>query len=125
MNLSTADTQNLLTAMVSCVESVQLLGDVVLDLDTLSQYDGKGVCEEVELFDDTDMRHRDRVKMWMEKIDWKYTVDGLAMIFMREYGEDEEDNEEEDMEDEEDSEEDDIEDEEDSDNDGASGMPVT
>ena len=124
LNLSTADTQNLLTAMVSCVESVQLLGDVVLDLDTLSQYDGKGACEEVELFDDTDMRHRDRVKMWMEKIDWKYTVDGLAMIFMREYGEDEEDNEEEDMEDEEDSEEDDIEDEEDSDNDGASGVPV-
>ena len=110
INLSTADTQNLLTAMVNCVESVQLLGDVALDFDILSQYDGKGACEEVELFNNTNLKHRERVMMWMEKIDWKYSTVGLAMNFTREAGEDEEDNEEED-----------ICEEEDSENDGASG----
>ena len=51
MNLSAADTQSLLTLMVSGVEVV-LHGGVTLDMGTANQYDGKGEHERVALFDD-------------------------------------------------------------------------
>ena len=53
MNLSTADTQSLLTLMVSGVEVVlHGGGTVTLDMGTANQYEGKGECESVVLFDD-------------------------------------------------------------------------
>ena len=47
MDLSTAETQGLLAAMVSRVRMVELGSGVTLDMETLSQYDGKGECERV------------------------------------------------------------------------------
>ena len=42
-SLSTADTQQLVAAMVTRVQEVVLLGgDGTLDMETLAQYDGKG-----------------------------------------------------------------------------------
>ena len=60
-DLSTAETQCLLAAMVSGVRVVVLRRGVTLDMETLSQYDGKGECERVLAWWHTGRRYRDQV----------------------------------------------------------------
>ena len=66
--LTTADTQQLVAAMVTRVKMVALGRDVTLDMDTLAQYDGKGECEEVVLECD---RYGLQVKAWAKNIGWQ------------------------------------------------------
>ena len=66
--LTTADTQELVAAMVTRVKMVALGRDVTLDMDTLAQYDGKGECEEVVLECD---RYGLQVKAWAKNIGWQ------------------------------------------------------
>ena len=84
--LSAAETQSLLTAMVTRVKVVEL-NDVALDWDVLSQYDGKGACVTVEWDHghDTTGGHRDQMKMWAVKMDWKHEVDQMSMPFYGNY----------------------------------------
>ena len=70
MNLSTADTKHLLTAMVSGVKQVWPSYVVTLDMETLAQYDGKGECEEV-WFGDGQTRYGDQMKVWAGNIGWQ------------------------------------------------------
>ena len=70
-SLSTNDTQNLLAAMDTRVEVVELGAEVTLDMETLAQYDGKGECEEVWLSGDTRGRYRSQVKAWAKNIGWQ------------------------------------------------------
>ena len=53
MELSTADIRSLVTSMVTGVKTVQLGGDVTLDMETLAQYDGRGVCGRVVFYYNT------------------------------------------------------------------------
>ena len=68
-SLSTADTQQLVAAMVTRVKRVRL-GSVTLDMETLAQYDGEGECDKVTLWMDTTERYRDQVKAWAENMGW-------------------------------------------------------
>ena len=70
-SLSTNDTQNLLTAMDTRVEVVELGAEGTLDMETLAQYDGKGECEEVWMFEDTGDWYRQPVKVWALNMGWE------------------------------------------------------
>ena len=86
MDLSTAETQSLLAAMVSGVEEVELGRGVTLDMETLSQYDGKGECERVVAWWDTGRRYRDQVKSWMKRIGWEFKMENDNVIKIKRSG---------------------------------------
>ena len=81
--LTTADTQQLVAAMVTRVKEVSLGGagrswwsgkldeGVTLDMDTLAQYDGKGECDTVIFKGNTSRRYRRQVKAWAGNIGWR------------------------------------------------------
>ena len=69
-SLTTIDTQNLLTVMVSGVKEVVLGAEVTLDMETLAQYDGSGECEELWMYQDTGERYREPVKVWARNMGW-------------------------------------------------------
>ena len=71
MVLGTGQTQSLLAAMVSGVRVVVLRRGVTLDMETLSQYDGKGECGRVWVWGDTVRRYRGQVKSWAKRIGWE------------------------------------------------------
>ena len=56
--------------MVSGVQEVDLFRGVTLDMETLSQYDGKGECGRVVL-GDTVRRYQSQVKSWAKRIGWE------------------------------------------------------
>ena len=74
MNLSATDTKCLVDAMVRGVREVWL-DDVSLDMETLAQYDGKGKCESVPLWDDTRERYGARVDSWAGEMGWDVSGD--------------------------------------------------
>ena len=67
--LSTAETQSLVTAMVSGVEKVELGRGVAVDMETLTQYDGRGECRQVWLWGQ--IIYREQVNMWTKEMGWK------------------------------------------------------
>ena len=67
--LSTAETQSLVTAMVSGVEKVELGRGVAVDMETLALYDGKGECRIVWLWGQ--IIYREQVNMWTKEMGWK------------------------------------------------------
>ena len=69
-SLTTNDTQNLLAAMDTRVKEVVLGAVVTLDMETLAQYDGKGECEEVWMYQDTGERYRQPVRVWARDMGW-------------------------------------------------------
>ena len=70
--LSTAETQSLVSAMVSGVEKVELGRGVTLDMETLARYDGTGECRLVWLWgQSTSSRCGEQVSMWTEEMGWK------------------------------------------------------
>ena len=83
IDLSTADTQGLLAAMVSGVLVVTLRRGVTLDTETLSQYDGKGKCGRVMVCWDTVRRYRGQLKSWAKRIGWKLMEDYARIIIER------------------------------------------
>ena len=70
-SLSTADTQQLVAAMDTRVKWVTLCGSVTLDMETLTQYDGEGVCGEVKMNGISILRYGNQVKKWAENMGWK------------------------------------------------------
>ena len=79
-SLTTADTQQLVAAMVTRVKWVELGGagrswwsgkldeGVTLDMDTLAQYAGEGKCVEVTM---RGMRYRNQLKVWAGNMGWQ------------------------------------------------------
>ena len=53
------------------MKEVWLRAGVSLDMETLAQYDGKGECEEVWMFEDTGERYRQPVKVWARNMGWE------------------------------------------------------
>ena len=83
ITLTTAETQNLAVAMVSGVKEVRLGKNVTLGMETLTQYNGQGECEEVELFDNTKERYLDQVKVWARDMDWEIEDEDQEMKISR------------------------------------------
>ena len=83
ITLTSAETQNLAVAMVSGVKEVRLGKNVTLGMETLTQYNGQGECEEVELFDNTKEMYLDQVKVWARGMDWKCV--GARLFCLRFY----------------------------------------
>ena len=57
------------------VKEVWLRAGVSLDMETLAQYDGKGKCESVPLWDDTRERYGARVDSWAGDMGWDVSGD--------------------------------------------------
>ena len=83
ITLTTDETQNLAVAMVSGVKEVRLGKNVTLGMETLTQYNGQGECEEVELFDNTKERYLDQVKVWAGDMDWEIGGEDQEIIMSR------------------------------------------
>ena len=83
ITLTSAETQNLAAAMVRGVKEVRLGKNVTLGMETLTQYNGQGECEEVELFDNTKEMYLDQVKVWARDMDWKCV--GARLFCLRFY----------------------------------------
>ena len=81
MNLSEAETRALVTAMRDWVEKV-VLGDVTLDIEELTKYDGQGRCSWLRVRGDTRTRHGDRLKRWAADKGWTLTRDNVLGLEM-------------------------------------------
>ena len=68
-SLNASDTKCLVDAMVRRVQEVWL-DDVSLDMETLAQYDGQGVCRELRFRADTLERYRGQVDLWAANMGW-------------------------------------------------------
>ena len=47
------------------------LGNVTLDMATLTQYDGEGVCGDVQMGCHSILRYGNQLKEWAENMGWK------------------------------------------------------
>jgi len=82
-SLSTADTQQLVAAMVTRVKEVWLDEGLALDMATLAQYDGKGRCGTVRLAAAVSAEYGDQVKTWAEHLGWETGVESSGYIIVR------------------------------------------
>ena len=68
MRLSGAECDQLLQCMINPVEVLWLYNVYLDNIDTLLQYDGAGVCRDVELwYGDTVSRYGDKVRRWAQQ----------------------------------------------------------
>ena len=74
MKLRDAETRALVTAMRDRVQTVEL-GDVTLDIEELTQYDGQGHCSELEVWGDMRDRYWERLRRWAADKGWTVTRD--------------------------------------------------
>ena len=74
-SLGLGETQALVEAMQSGVKEVTLDGEVSLEMETLSEYSGHGVCWWVSLWVDTDGRYKEDLKKWARSKNWRVTED--------------------------------------------------
>ena len=80
MSLDTTATQSLVTAMARGVQEVELGVDLILDMETLAQYDGRGMCGEAKLRGKwyggmrTKM-YADKMKIWAKRMGWSFVKD--------------------------------------------------
>ena len=82
-SLSTADTQQLVAAMVTRVKEVWLDEGLSLDMAALAQYDGKGRCGIVRLAAAVSAEYGDQVKTWAEHLGWQIGVESSGYIIVR------------------------------------------
>ena len=86
MILDTPTTQGLLTAMVSGVKEVEL-DDVMLETETLTQYDGRAKCAMVVVKcyrDRSTASLRSRLKDWVRDVGWSIESDiGCVVMHFR------------------------------------------
>ena len=79
-SLTTAETQALVTAMVSGVKTVRM-DKIERDMEVLAQYDGKGKCDCIELENHRTMDNRryvnteygDKMEEWARRVGWQIT----------------------------------------------------
>ena len=74
-SLGRKETQALVQAMESSVEEVVLGKGVTLDLETLAEHSGQGVCRQVELRGNAAARYREELRKWARSKNWKVDVD--------------------------------------------------
>ena len=59
------------------------LDDVSLDMETLAQYDGRGVCSRLQLGGDTRERNGDQVEKWAASRGWTRGGGGSCVSYGR------------------------------------------
>ena len=74
MKLSDVETRALVTAMRDRVQRVELV-NVTLDIEELTQYDGQGLCSELEVWGDMRDRYWERLREWAADKGWTVTRD--------------------------------------------------
>ena len=72
-SLGSEETQALVQAMESRVESVGLGGEVTLDIKILMEYSGQGKCMQVWCAIDTANRYREQLRNWTTSRNWEVT----------------------------------------------------
>ena len=82
-SLSTADTQQLVAAMVTRVKEVWLEDGLSLDMAALAQYDGKGRCGTVRMAAAVSEEYGDQVKTWAEQLGWQIGVESSGYNIVR------------------------------------------
>ena len=73
MRLSESETRALVTAMTDQLQTVGL-GNVILDIEELTQYDGMGRCKKLRVCDYTG--YENRLRYWAFLKGWTVTVEG-------------------------------------------------
>ena len=61
--------------METRVERVELNEVVTLDIGSLMEYSGQGKCQEVECYDNTAARYRDKLRTWATRRNWEVKTD--------------------------------------------------
>ena len=74
-NLGSEETQALVQAMESGVESVGLSGEVALDIRSLMDYSGQGKCRGVWCYSDSVDRYREQLRTWASSQNWEVGSD--------------------------------------------------
>ena len=88
-NLGIEETQALVRAMESGVESVGLSGEVALDIRSLMDYSGQGKCRGVWCYSygSDRFRYREQLKTWAKSKNWEVMCDNDAIFSMVRSGE--------------------------------------
>ena len=74
-SLDSEETQALVQAMESGVESVGLSGEVALDIRSLMDYSGQGKCRGVWCYSDSVDRYREQLRTWASSQNWEVGSD--------------------------------------------------
>ena len=82
MDLIDTETRALVTAMRNRVETVGFGGEVTLDMEELTQYDGLGCCSELHVWSDMRTRYGERLRRWKADKGWRGTGESDFEIVM-------------------------------------------
>ena len=77
------ETRALVTTLRDRVEGVTLWGDVTLNIEELTQYDGQGCCSVLHVYYDMRTRYGERLRGWAEDRGWTWTVDSEWRLEMQ------------------------------------------
>ena len=80
-SLGREETQALVQAMESIVESVWLDREVIVDIRNLMEYSGQGKCKKIDCYHDTKDRYREKLRTWATSRNWEVTRDN-NMLFI-------------------------------------------
>ena len=74
--LDVEDTKALVKSMEADGFRITLMiGDVILDINTLTEYSGNGQCSDVRISGDTADRYRDELRTWAKNKQWRVDTD--------------------------------------------------
>ena len=73
MALTEPQTRALVTGMTERLETVELWPEVTLDIQTLCQYNGRGTCWGLQVYDDTKRRYGEKLRQWGAEVSWAVT----------------------------------------------------
>ena len=83
MALTEPQTRALVTGMTERLETVELWPEVTLDIQTLCQYNGRGTCWGLQVYDDTKRRYEERLRQWGAEVGWAVTRDDDGDLIMQ------------------------------------------
>ena len=91
ISLSASATLSLVIGMENGIEVLSLFtsvhghgGEILLDMDTLTQYSGTGrCCQVVVVFDGSRTRYKEEVKMWARRLRWRISVEKCNVIIIK------------------------------------------
>ena len=81
MDLSKENSLALVRAMRDRVELVEL-AYITMDIEELTNYDGRGCCRKLLVKGDMRTRHGDGLKQWAEQAEWTVTQDNDEWLVM-------------------------------------------
>ena len=82
MKLTEPQTRALVTALTERLERVVLYEGIILDIQTLCQYNGRGTCWWLRVEGDTRERYEETLQQWRAEVNWvvrEYFLGGLIV----------------------------------------------